>query len=87
METLDFSKYAGTYTLKEVDGVLANMKADILEKEKQIACKKAQEMHGNKFTYEVKKGTAVDLRKLQQGQKVCACDVKGHHILMTEKSA
>jgi hypothetical protein len=82
--TVDFSKYEGTYSVEEMKGILNNMKTDILQKEKEIAIKKVKEIHGNKFTYEVKKGISVDLRKLENGQRVCACDVKGHHILMTE---
>ena len=83
--TLDFSKYEGTYSLDEMKIILDNMKSDILQKEKEIAIKKAKEIHGENFTYEVKKGISVDLRKLLDGQRVCFCDVKGHHILMTAK--
>jgi len=41
-------------------------------------------MHGDKYTYELKKGTRVDLRTLRDGQRICASGVKGHHVLMTE---
>lgn len=83
--TLDFSKYEGTYSVEEMKIILDNMKSDIFQKEKEIAIKKSKERHGENYTYEVKKGISVDLRKLLDGQRVFACDVKGHHILMTPK--
>ena len=83
--TLDFSKYEGTYSAEEMKSVLDNMKSDIFQKEKEIAIKKLKEIHGENFTYEVKKGTWVDLRKLLDGQRVFACDIKVHHVLMTPK--
>ena len=86
METIDFSKYAGTYSVTEAAKVAKKMANDILEVEKLEAIKWAKSIHGDKFTYEVKKGTSVDLRKLKAGERICASGVKGHHIFMTEKS-
>ncbi len=86
METIDFSKYAGTFSVTEAAEVAKKMAIDILEAEKREAVKHAQSIHGDKFTYEVKKGTRVDLRKLKAGERICASGVKGHHILMTEKT-
>lgn len=85
MEKLDFSKYSGSYNLNEIQKVLDEMEIDILNKKKEIACKKAQEIHGDNYFYSVKKGVSVDLRKLEKNQRICGCIIKGHHILMTEK--
>mgnify|MGYP006389168513 CR=1 FL=1 len=41
-------------------------------------------IHGFGFSYTLKKGTSVDLTKLNNNQKVCASKIKGHHWLLTE---
>jgi hypothetical protein len=84
METFDFSKYVGTYTVEEAKQVCKQMEKEILEARKREAIKKAHEKFGNNFNYEVKRGVSIDVTKLKDGQKVCRCDVKGHYILMTE---
>jgi len=86
MKTLDFSKYAGTYSLAEAEEVAKKMRADIFEAEKQQEIEAVEAIHGSNFTYEICKGTSVNLQLLKQGQQVCACSIKGHHILMTEKT-
>lgn len=85
MERLDFSKYAGTYSLSEAKEILDKMNEDILEAYKKKAIAYAKKIHGNKFNYEVRKGSVVNLTKLKEGQRVCACSLKGYHILLTEK--
>lgn len=84
METMDFSKYVGTYTVEEAKEISKQMAKEILEAKKREAIRLAREKFGNNFNYEVKRGVSVDLTKLKEGQKVCSCDVKGHHLLMTE---
>jgi hypothetical protein len=81
---IDLSKYAGTYSLDEIKKVSESIGKDIFEAEKKQALIDVKKMHGDKYTYEFKKGTSVDLTKLKDGQRVCASGVKGHHILMTE---
>ncbi len=85
MKTINLNKYAGDYSLVEAKKVLENIKADIFEAEKLEAISHAEKLHGSGFTYELCKGTSVDLRSLNKGQQVCASGIKGHHILMTEK--
>lgn len=85
METLDLSKYAGTYSLAQAKEVSKQMALDILEAEKREAIKKAEAKHGDIWYYTVRKGISPDLRMLTDGQRVCSCDIKGHHILMTPK--
>jgi len=82
--TVDLSKYVGTYSLEEIQKVSESIKKDVFEAEKKQALSDAKKIHGNKYNYELKKGTSVDLTKLKHNQKVCASGVKGHHILMTE---
>lgn len=84
-ERLDFSKYVGTYSVSEAKEVLKNMENDLLEAEKREAIRLVKEIHGDNFTYEVRKGTSVDLTKLKANQRVCASGLKGHHVLLTEK--
>jgi len=55
------------------------------EQEIEQAIILAKANHGKDYDYEVRKGTSVDLRKLTHKQEVCACNIKGHHILMTYK--
>lgn len=85
MEKLDFSKYAGTYSLSEARQLLTTIAEDILEAHKKEAIARAKKIHGNKFNYEVRKGSVVNLTKLKAGKRVCACSLKGYHILLTEK--
>lgn len=82
---LDFSKYVGTYSLKEASKILASMKQDVFEAEKEHDLKYAESIHGPGYKYELKKGTKVDLTKLDPKQRVCASAIRGYHILMTEK--
>ncbi len=46
--------------------------------------KLAKAIHGDKYEYVVRIGTQIDLRTLNNKQRVCASRIKGHHILMTE---
>ncbi len=85
METLNFGQYVGTWSLDEAKKIAKLMETDILEAEKKQAIITTEEKHGTGYTYEVRKGTRVDLTKLKRGQEVCACMVKGHHMLMTKK--
>lgn len=85
MEKLNFSKYAGEYSLYEAEQLLITISEDILEARKKKAIAYAKKIHGNKFNYEVRKGSVVNLSKLKEGQRVCACSLKGYHILLTEK--
>lgn len=82
---LDFSKYAGTYSLKEAQDILNKMKQDVFEAEKKEDLKHAESIHGPTYSYELKKGTSVNLTKLDSNQRVCASSIKGYHILMTKK--
>ena len=82
---LDFSKYTGTYSLKEAQEVLNKMKQDVFEAEKEQDLKHAESIHGSGYSYELKKGTSVILTKLDSNQRVCASSIKGYHILMTKK--
>ena len=82
MEKVDFSKYAGSYSLSEAKEISKKMEADIFEAEKKEALADAKSKHGDGYTYELVKGTSPDLRKLSPNQRVCA-GIKGHHILMT----
>lgn len=41
-------------------------------------------IHGDKYTYEHRKGDRPDLRLLEDNQKVCASELEGYHIVMTE---
>lgn len=45
----------------------------------------AEKMHGPFFTYTLEPGTEVNLYDLKIGQRVCASQVDGYHILMTPK--
>jgi hypothetical protein len=85
METIDFTKYKGTYSLSEAKEVAKKMELDIFEAEKKEALSHAESIHGSTFKYELAVGTRPDLRKLNKGQRVCASGVKGFHILMTPK--
>ena len=49
-----------------------------------VCCSTCNYIKGDKFTYELRTGTSVDLRTLYQNQLICASGIKGHHILMTE---
>lgn len=82
---LDFSKYAGTYSVKEAEVILAKMKQDVFEAEKEQDLKHSESIHGPGYTYELKKGGRVDLTKLDKNQRVCASHIKGYHTLMTKK--
>jgi hypothetical protein len=85
METIDFTKYKGSYSLSEAKEVAKKMAVDIFEAEKKQSLTRAESIHGNMFTYELVKGTRPNLMKLKNGQGVCASGVKGFHILMTPK--
>ena len=85
MKKFDFSKYIGTYSLEEAKEVTKKMAKEILDAKKKDAIETAKKIHGDKFTYKVRKGVSVDLTKLKSNQRVCATDLKGHHILLTEK--
>jgi len=82
---LDFSKYTGTYSIKEAGVLLAKMKEEVFEAEKEQDLKHAESIHGSGYTYELKKGSRVDLTKLENNQRICASHIKGYHILMTKK--
>jgi uncharacterized membrane-anchored protein len=85
METIDFTKYKGSFSLSEAKEIATQMIADIFEAEKKQALNHAESIHGNTFTYKLTKGTRPNLMKLKNGQGVCASGVKGFHILMTPK--
>jgi|JI9StandDraft_1071089.scaffolds.fasta_scaffold85358_1 hypothetical protein len=85
METIDFTKYKGSFSLSEAKEIATQMIADIFEAEKKQALTHAESIHGNTFTYKLTKGTRPNLMKLKNGQGVCASGVKGFHILMTPK--
>lgn len=85
METIDFTKYKGSYSLSEAKEVAKKMIADIFEVEKKQALTHAESIHGNMFTYELVKGTRPNLTKLNKGQRACASRVEGFHIIMTPK--
>lgn len=85
METIDFTKYKGSFSLSEAKEIAVQMIADIFEVEKKQALTHAESIHGNTFTYKLTKGTRPNLLKLKNGQRVCASGVKGFHILMTPK--
>jgi hypothetical protein len=85
METIDFTKYKGSFSLSEAKEIAVQMIADIFEVEKKQALTHAESIHGNTFTYKLTKGTRPNLMKLKNGQRVCASGVKGFHILMTPK--
>lgn len=85
METIDFTKYKGSYSLSEAKEVSKKMAVDIFEAEKKQALTHAESIHGSTFNYELAKGTRPNLTKLKNGQRVCASGVKGFHILMTPK--
>jgi hypothetical protein len=82
---LDFSKYTGTYSIKEAEGILAKMKQEVFEAEKEQDLKYIESIHGPDYTYELKKGSKVNLTKLDKNQRICASHIKGYHILMTKK--
>ena len=53
--------------------------------EKKEAVKRAKEIHGDSFSYRLRRKSFVDLTKLKNNQSVCAAGMKGYHILLTEK--
>jgi len=87
MKNLDFTKYAGTYSLQEAKELADKMKAEILELEKQADLERTMEIHPN-FTAELvvhpKKG-GIDLSKLSENQRVCSSRIKGYYTLLTQK--
>ena len=85
METIDFTKYKGSFSLSEAKEIATQMIVDIFEIEKKQALSHAESIHGNTFTYKLTKGTRPNLMKLKNGQRVCASKVEGFHILMTPK--
>jgi hypothetical protein len=85
MKTLDFSKYAGTYSLKEAEGILNSMKLDVFKAKEEEELERMKVIHGDKFIYELREGTSIDLRNLKDNMRICASNIKGHHILMIEK--
>jgi len=88
MKTLDFTKYAGTYNLKEAKEIANKMTAEILELEIHADLERTKEMYP-KYTAELvihpKKG-GIDLSKLSKNQRVCASQVKGYYTLLTQKA-
>lgn len=82
---LDFSKYAGTYSVKEAGVLLAKMKQEVFEAEKEQDLKHAESIHGSDYTYELRKGSMVNLTKLKlnNNERICESSIKGYHILMT----
>lgn len=44
----------------------------------------ARNIHGDKYTYKLVKGTTPDLMGLAKNESVCASILKGYHVLLTE---
>ena len=85
MSTIDLSKYAGSYSVEEAREVSKRIGEDIFSAQVKDELENARQIHGDNYTYELKKGIRIDLKFLHENERVCASSIKGHHILMTEK--
>lgn len=89
MNEQDFTKPSPWQRLREDhekrQKFLEQVLVQSLEFTKKCELAYAEKQHGENYTYEHRKGTRVNLHSLNSNQRVCASQIKGHHILMTEK--
>lgn len=85
-EALDFKKSRLRERLRLRTHQREDLDKQIAELEAKEAIEHAKSIHGDNYTYELKKGTKIDLSTLNSNQRICASGVKGHHILMTENN-
>ncbi len=76
--------YNKGYTDKDIESFWNDCLNEVRQNKMAEDLDHAKSIHGEGYTYEHRKGTAVDLSKLKNNQKVCASKIKGHHILLTE---